>query len=393
MAAVIEVNAVLPVRAGGAAPFALRAQLTTLMWILAVGVPVAISLAFSYPTPRVVIPESLNLLIVVLVTLLGGLRVGVLAALTSMFALWTLNLPPGFTLRLVSGYDIAAVIATGIVGTTMALILHSLRSREQRAAEQRLEAERARHNDLQIITELQGAILPQAPTHVSGVSIGCAYRAGGNAVTPMGGDWYAFIPFDDGRIGIAIGDVVGHGVEAISVMAEYRFTLRTLAVGGDRPHVVLNQLEILSRQLRRIDAFTTCIYGILDPHAGSWSYANAGHLPPLLVRDGAPAVLELHNGPPIGATSRPASYVTDDVALKPSDTIVLYTDGVVERRREQLDVGIDRLCQRVNHLGRDFNQQATAVINDMVGNSAADDAALVFARLDVLKGDRQLATA
>jgi len=388
---VVELRAGVPWRAGREVALrGLRAHVALVTWLSAIALPVVVALAFRYPTPRLVVPESVNLLIVVLVTMLGGAPVGVVAALTSMIALWTLDLPPGFTLRLVSTADVAAVIAAGIVGTTTALVLHSLRVREQRAGQKRLATELARRNDLQLISALQQAILPEAPTQLSAVSIDCAYRTGGDAATPVGGDWYAFIPFPDGRVGIAVGDVVGHGVQAISDMAEYRFTLRTLAARGDAPHVVLDQLEDLSRRLSRTDAFTTCIDGIIDPDERSWSYANAGHPPPLLVRDHTAMVLEVHHQPPIGALPEPVGYTTVKVALQPSDTIVLYTDGVVERRGEHLDVGIDRLRQHVQRIGGGISAPAAAVVDQLISSPATDDAALVLARLEHVTSDHRV---
>jgi hypothetical protein len=352
--------------------------------LAAIALPWVIGMAFSHPTPRVVVPESLMLLVVVVVTLTAGAFPGVLAAANSMLALWVCNLPPGLTLRLSSGYDVMAVIACGVVATVMALTVTWLCAGERAAADRTQAMERARHDDLRLITELQEAILPAAPMNLDGVSFGCAYRAGGGATTAVGGDWYAFIPLDDGRVGVAVGDVVGHGIAAVSVMAEYRFTLRTLAAHGDAPADVLDQLEVLSGRLRRIDAFTTCLYGIIDPRAGSWTYSNAGHLPPLLVRDRNAHVLDAPRRPPIGALRIEPAHVSTTVPLHPGDTLVLYTDGLIERRHEVIDVGIDRLVRRTVGLRESLNDAAKTIVADMVGPDHDDDAALVMVRLDAV---------
>jgi len=371
-----------PLRTGSA----LNGRIPAWTWLAAIAVPWCIGLSFSHPTPRVIVPESLMLLVVVVITFAGGVLPGVTTAVNSMVALWICSLPPGLTVRLSSRYDVIAVVACGVVATAMALTVTWLRMRELTAAARTQAVEQARQSDLDLITELQRAILPEAPTTVEGVSFGCSYLAGGTA-GPVGGDWYAFIPFEDGRVGMAVGDVVGHGVPAISVMAEYRFTLRTLAARGESPDLVLDELELLSRRLRRTSAFTTCVYAVIDPAAGTCTFANAGHPPPILVRDRVAHVLDLPHGPPIGTMGRDTpSYVSHTVSLRAGDTIILYTDGLVERRREVLDVGIDRLRRRASDITGALVLDAGRLIADMVGDQSYDDAAVVLARLDRVLG-------
>jgi len=354
------------------------------VWFAALVLPWSIGLSFSHPTPRVVVPESLMLLVVVVVTFVGGWAPGATAAVSSMVALWTLSFPPGITFRLSSGYDVVAVVASGGIATLMALIVTWLRDAERSAVVRTQAVEVERHRDRELITELQEAILPAAPSYVERMSFACAYRSGGGLDEAVGGDWYAFIPLDDGRVGIAIGDVAGHGVEAISVMAEYRFTLRTLAASGESPEIVLNRLESLSRRLRRTDAFTTCVYGVVDPNTGTGTFANAGHMPPLLVRGGVVETLELPIGPPIGAVAHIPCYAAQTIRLQRGDTLMLYTDGLVERRDEVLDVGIDRLCRRAADITGSLAFDASRIVDDMVGDKPRDDAALVIARFDTL---------
>ena len=353
---------------------------------VAVLVPLAIALAFGHPSDRVLIPASLMLATVVAVTFAGGAVAGIVAALTSTAALWFFNLPPGWTFLLDSAEDIVSVLVMGAVSVALALFIEWMQRRERAATIRTTELEEARRIDRQTIDTLQLALLPVTPPTVPGLSIGCAYTVGGGPSSPVGGDWFSVIPMADGRLGVAIGDVVGHGIEAVAAMAEYRFTLRALAAAGEDPHVVLNQLSQLSGRFGRTAAYTTCVYGVLDPTAATWRFANAGHPPPLRVRDGVVELLEAAGRPPVGALRHSRDrYESAEHVLKVGDLIAFYTDGLVERRGELIDLGIHRLGERAARASGDMidlSESSREIIIDLVGDGPPDDAALVLVHFD-----------
>jgi hypothetical protein len=320
---------------------------------------------------------------VVAVSFLGGLNAGLLAAVASTLALWFVNTPPGFSFRL-EGFDEAlAVVAAGVVAIGLAVMSTWFRNRERRAIEHASALEWARAVDGETILALQQAVLPTIVPEVEGVTITARYHVGGGRDAPVGGDWFAYLPLDGGRIGVAVGDVVGHGIEAVASMAEYRYTFRAIAAEGVDADGALNRLEELSGLLGRRDVFTTCLYAVIDPRAGTLQLASAGHPPPLLIRDGTVRVLEGRNGPPIGALKCHSPYQATAFEVRPGDVLALYTDGVVERRDEVIDQGIERLGKGLlgflaiagpSNDGPDLE----TVIVDVVGPTPTDDSALVL---------------
>jgi serine phosphatase RsbU (regulator of sigma subunit) len=163
-------------------------------------------------------------------------------------------------------------------------------------------------------------------------------------------------------------------------MARSRFALLALAHRGAEPSDVLSELNSLLFEIRATDMLTV-VYGVLDLSRRCWTEARAGHLP-TLVRDldGETRVLESKPGVPL-AVLPDAQYGQEDYELGPGSAVVLYTDGLVERRGEVLDVGIDRLRERVRELDTDLDQACAAITGDLVGDAPADDSALLIAQL------------
>ncbi len=228
--------------------------------------------------------------------------------------------------------------------------------------------------------EVQRQLLPKWFPRFEGLQLGTCYVPAG-AATEVGGDWYAIVPIGDGRVGLAIGDAVGKGAAATAAMARARFALLALAYRGAEPAEVLSDLNTLLFRIR-VNEMLTVVYGILDIPARRWTEARAGHLPTVLRdADGQTTVLDSKPGVPL-AVLEDARYNQEDHELAPGSTVVLYTDGLVERRGEQLDVGIDRLRDRVRDLGPEFDRACSAITQDLVGDIPADDIALMLAKLD-----------
>ena len=227
-----------------------------------------------------------------------------------------------------------------------------------------------------LVENLQHAILPTVLPSVAGVTLATRYVAA-TGPTMVGGDWYAAVPLPDGRLGLAIGDVAGHGLPAVADMADARFSLRALALAEQEPDRVLGRLNQVV-QLFEDDTLITALYGVLDPAQQTWSYAGAGHYPPVLrLADGTTTLMESTGQPPLGL---PAEYRCIDAALDGGATLVLYTDGLIERRGEPLEVSLDRLVAVCRSGSSDPEKLCDELLAELLDESSnQDDAALLVA--------------
>jgi hypothetical protein len=231
----------------------------------------------------------------------------------------------------------------------------------------------------QLVQTLQQALLPRALPRVAGTTVATRYRAA-EARTGIGGDWYAVIALPDGRLGLAIGDVAGHGLEAVADMASVRFGLRALALTEPEPEVVLERLNQVVTVFES-DVLITALYGVLDPNARTWTYASAGHVPAVLRSpDGTTRLLDEASDPPLGVAR---SFRTRQVALPEAATLVLYTDGLVERRTRPITDGLARLEQACHDAPPGAESLCDHVLDALLGDrSNEDDVALVAVALD-----------
>ncbi|MBO3742419.1 ATP-binding SpoIIE family protein phosphatase [Actinoplanes flavus] len=212
-------------------------------------------------------------------------------------------------------------------------------------------AERARRFEAQHGTAqlLQRSMLPEHLPELDMFRIAARYDVGvdGNAA---GGDFYDAFHLADGRLAMVLGDVAGHDVRAAAVMGQVRAALRALALTDPAPPSVLAGLDRLVGSLgaesRNEEIFVTIVYGVLDPADGSVTLASAGHPPPVLRRagqGGEPATAELVKVPPGAPLGLGGRWQTGTLRLEPGDTILLFSDGVVERRGRPLNDGLDAL--------------------------------------------------
>ena len=224
---------------------------------------------------------------------------------------------------------------------------------------------------------LQRSLIPRFPV-VPGVSLAGRYLPASEA--RIGGDWYDAFSLPDGRLGLAIGDVVGRGFHAAAIMGQLRSGLRAYALDGMRPREVLERLSRLLRQLEP-GRTATLVYIVLDPHGGDLVVAGAGHPPPL-VRPavGEPWLMDLPGSVPLGA-ARHARYDEQELDVDPGAALLLYTDGLVERAGEPLDAGLERLARAVAQGDSDLEHLGDALVDVMLPEGAGDDdAALLLAR-------------
>lgn len=190
-------------------------------------------------------------------------------------------------------------------------------------------------------TELQRAMLPRTLPRLPGIASAARYLPGTEGMQ-IGGDWYDLLRLPDGRIGLVIGDVQGHNAEATAVMGQLRSALRAYATDGHDPAATLARTSRLLSGLDT-DLFATCLYLTVDPADGTLRAARAGHPSPVRITDDAKAVeLDLPGGPPLGVDPE-AVYHLSVGHLAAGETLLVYTDGLVEDREEDYDESVQRM--------------------------------------------------
>jgi serine phosphatase RsbU (regulator of sigma subunit)/anti-sigma regulatory factor (Ser/Thr protein kinase)/CHASE1-domain containing sensor protein len=245
-----------------------------------------------------------------------------------------------------------------------------------------LALERARLSEAehQLAVSLQRSLLPQTLPDLPGVELAAVYLPSLRRVN-LGGDWYDAISLPGGRLGIAVGDVVGHGPRAAAVMGQLRSALRAIAMEHDEPAAVV---EALSRFAETIPEAlgTTLVYAAFDPDSSTLRYACAGHPPPVLIpRDGVPTFLEDGRSVPLGVGV--GGYADAIVDIPTGALVLLYSDGAIEQRGEALDHGLARLTDAAWSVrGLDAQQATTALLEQLfAGREQEDDVALLTMQL------------
>ncbi|MBZ5736126.1 serine/threonine-protein phosphatase [Nocardioides sp. TRM66260-LWL] len=225
---------------------------------------------------------------------------------------------------------------------------------------------------------LQRALLPRTTPQVCGLEVASHYRAAATE-TEVGGDWFSALGVAERSIAVVIGDVSGHGIDAVAEMARARFTLRALLAEGHGPGEALARTaaQFADGEDWRI---ITAAVGVLDADSGEATICSAGHPPPLLVHaDGRASLLDLVPAAPLGLVA--TRYPEHRFRLEPDESLVLYTDGLVERRAESPEVGQARLLEVVSRLaGRPVDDFAEALVSAMTGDAAGDDVAVLVVR-------------
>jgi len=227
-----------------------------------------------------------------------------------------------------------------------------------------------------VALSLQESLLPARMPEMPGMTLAARYRPGQGGM--VGGDWYDAIALPDGGVGLAMGDVVSRGVRAATVMGQIRHALRTRAIEGDDPAQLAERLATVVRSLDRRE-MVTLSYLAVDAGGQNVTYVSAGHPPPLVVSDGKATFLEDARGAPLGALRHPR-YEEVTVGLEPDSLIVLYTDGLVERRGEPLDYGLARLSDAVLRGPIDPAELCAALGRQLMTDSPQDDVAVLVAR-------------
>jgi serine phosphatase RsbU (regulator of sigma subunit)/anti-sigma regulatory factor (Ser/Thr protein kinase) len=218
---------------------------------------------------------------------------------------------------------------------------------------------------------LQRSLLPERLPAIEHVEVAARYVPGAAGVA-VGGDWYDVFELPGGSIGVAVGDVVGHGARAAAAMGRLRHVLRAYAFEGHGPAETLSRVNRLACETVE-ETFGTIVLASIGPTRTSVRLASAGH-PPVLVRspDGAVETVEGGRSVPVGATAE-ATYSEIELYLAPGSTLVLYTDGLVERRGESIDAGIGRLIRLVADTRGPLDELADTVIAGLEDADHSDD--------------------
>ncbi|MER5964573.1 SpoIIE family protein phosphatase [Streptomyces sp. NPDC002057] len=233
-----------------------------------------------------------------------------------------------------------------------------------------------REHDTAVI--LQRSMLPQHVTPPPGIEVAHRYLPASD-VNEVGGDWYDVIRLPGGRAALVIGDVMGHGTLAAAVMGRLSASVRALARLDLAPEELLDQLEATLEDLAEPMLATFC-YAVLDPADGHCRITRAGHPPPVLVGpDGTARLLDLPAGLPLGVGG--GSFTTVDITLEPGSILVLYTDGLVEARGDDIDDRLDALTGLLTRPGPSLDGLCDTLVTHLVPASADDDIALLVARL------------
>ncbi|MFB7650653.1 MULTISPECIES: SpoIIE family protein phosphatase [unclassified Streptomyces] len=233
---------------------------------------------------------------------------------------------------------------------------------------------------------LQDSMLPHIPERMAGCDIATRYLPG-TLLGRVGGDWFDSVKLPGARTALVVGDVMGHGLNSAAMMGQLRTAVQTMAGLDLPPAQLLRNLDDLAQRLGDTH-LATCLYAVYDPIAGDLHLANAGHIPPVLVRaeDGASELIELPTGAPIGVGGVPFESVRVPVA--PGDRLVMCTDGLVEMRGEDIGVGLATLCESAAHPAASMDDACDTIIRALgTRGGRKDDVALLMTRLGGIEPD------
>ncbi|MEV0533197.1 SpoIIE family protein phosphatase [Kitasatospora sp. NPDC050463] len=255
---------------------------------------------------------------------------------------------------------------------------------------------------------LQRSLLPPGNPAASGLEIACRYLPSNNN-TEVGGDWFDVIPLPGNRTALVIGDVMGRGLRAAVAMGQLRTAVRTLAMLDLDPAEVLTALDEIARGLGDDSApagsptpygrltstadeearevyLATCVYAVYDAVTRRCIFANAGHLPPVLLSPDEPArMLDVPPGLPLGVGGEPFEEV--ELTLPDGAVLGLYTDGLVESRKHQLDEGLRAFRTALSAEGKGLEDLCDHVLGELNPHHGEDDIALLMAKVHAFPDD------
>jgi PAS domain S-box-containing protein len=230
-----------------------------------------------------------------------------------------------------------------------------------------------------IAETLQRILLPDRLPDIPGVMLAARYVPATTGLE-VGGDWYDVVQLPNGHVGVAIGDVAGHGLRAASTMGQLRMSLRAHAIEEGSPVKVLGRIHQLVKRLL-LGEMATLLYLVFDPDDGVVRFANAGHPPPLLIPErGDASFITDGLAPPLGAARSQNDFVEATCRLEVGSTLLLFTDGLVEERGVSIQQGLSRLKREATEAGPGLEALCDHLLATLPGRDVSDDIALLALR-------------
>ena len=247
---------------------------------------------------------------------------------------------------------------------------------ERKLMEERLR--RVYEREHRVAETLQRSLLPERLPEIEGVSLAARYLPAGRG-TEVGGDWYDAIELPGGKVALVVGDVVGHGLRAAAAMGQLRNACRAYALVDPSPVEVLSRINRLLASSGE-GTMATMLFLVLDRQSDELTWSSAGHPPALLLEAQGPRFLEGGRSVPVGAAD-PVSFREERSVLGEEATLLLYTDGLVERRDVGLDDRLAQLAAAASASGGELDQVCDQILSGVLGNAEpADDVALLAVR-------------
>lgn len=277
------------------------------------------------------------------------------------------------------------IALVGLLLSLAAALMTDRLARRRRRAEQlagvldRVAAEnREMYTEQRSIAQtLQHALLPDTLPELDGLQVGARYVPAASGID-VGGDWYDLVDAGDGRVLVMIGDVSGHGLRAATTMASLRHAALAYAAQDPSPSSVLAQLSDFVNGGPH-DYFATMLCSLVDVGAHRLTLASAGHLPPLVIDGAGGRFVEFEANVPIGV-ARKSPYLETAVSVRPNTTLIAFTDGLVERRGEVLDVGLARLRDAATDTALELEDLLIELAQGLPSEGHHDDTAIVGIR-------------
>jgi serine phosphatase RsbU (regulator of sigma subunit) len=269
------------------------------------------------------------------------------------------------------GPDVTAAEALRLLDLTRVALAEArglLADSEQRAAEEH-----------ELALRLQRAIMPSGVRVLAAAGVDIAVRClPATAGSLVAGDWYDALQLPGGDLLLVVGDIAGHGIEAVTGMVTARNALRGLAVTGADPAELIGKLNDTTCLFTE-EVTGTVICGRYSPRSRMLRWARAGHLPPVLVRDGTATVQPMPEGMLLGVQPD-AGYEQLYLQLRPQDTLLFYTDGLIERRAASISDALAEFAAAAVPADPDLDAHATRILASAVSDTG-DDACLLAARI------------
>lgn len=275
----------------------------------------------------------------------------------------------------VRGRTLGAVLLEGHGGDEIDVLMA-----EQLVAQAALAADNAHRyrQEAAAADTLQRSMLPDRLPRFAGVEITHRYLPASDHAR-VGGDWFDAIGLPGSRVALVVGDVMGHGMRSAAIMGQLRTSVQTLAALDLPPDQVLRQLDGLAQGLGETH-LATCMYAIYDPVARRCTFANAGHLPPILVRaDGRAELLDVPEGVPIGVGG--VAFEPIEVPVSDGDRLVMCTDGLIEVRGQDITAGLESLRTALDCRRLTLDAQCDEVLRGLQIDDRSDDVAVLMADL------------